>query len=69
MYVRADPAAEPEREDLDTSDKGNPGNDLKSLLYVRSIQTAPRPSRKAAQGGWGWNREGVSREREEAELS
>jgi len=38
VYVRADPAADPERYLLHKRDKGNPGTDLKSLLYVRSIQ-------------------------------
>jgi len=38
VYVRADPAAEPERYLLHKRDKGNPGTDLKSLVYVRSIQ-------------------------------
>jgi len=38
VYVRADPAAEPERYLLHKRDKGNPGTDLKSLVCVRSIQ-------------------------------
>lgn len=38
VYVRADPAAEPERYLLHKRDKGDPGTDLKSLVYVRSIQ-------------------------------
>ena len=38
VYVRADPAADPERYLLHKRDKGDPGTDLKSLVYVRSIQ-------------------------------
>ena len=38
VYVRADPAAEPERYLLLKRDKGDPGTDLKSLVYVRSVQ-------------------------------
>jgi hypothetical protein len=38
VYVRADPAAAAERYLIHKRDKGNPGTDLKSLVYVRSIQ-------------------------------
>jgi hypothetical protein len=38
VYVRADSAADAERFLLHKRDKGNPGTDLKSLVYVRSIQ-------------------------------
>ena len=38
VYVRADPDAEPERYLLHKRDKGSLGTDLKSLVYVRSIQ-------------------------------
>ena len=52
VYVRADPAAEPERYLLHKRDKGNPGTDLKSLVYVRSIQLGAKAleegKRKAA---------------------
>lgn len=52
VYVRADPAAEPERYLLQKRDKGNPGTDLKCLVYVRSIQlgakTLEEGKRKAA---------------------
>jgi len=52
VYVRADPAAEPERYLLHQRDKGNPGTDLKSLVYVRSIQLGAKAleegKRKAA---------------------
>ncbi len=42
VYVRADPAADAERYLLHKRDKGNPGTDLKSLVYVRSIQLGAR---------------------------
>ena len=52
VYVRADPAAEPERYLLHKRDKGDPGTDLKSLVYVRSIQLGAKAleegKRKAA---------------------
>ena len=52
VYVRADPAAEPERYLLHKQDKGDPGTDLKSLVYVRSIQLGAKAleegKRKAA---------------------
>ena len=52
VYVRADSAAEPERYLLHNRDKGNPGTDLKSLVYVRSIQLGAKAleegKRKAA---------------------
>ncbi len=52
VYVRADPAAEPERYLLHKRDKGNPGTDLKSLVHVRSIQLGAKAleegKRKAA---------------------
>ena len=38
VYVQADPASEPMRFLLHKRDKGEPGTDLKSLVYVRSIQ-------------------------------
>jgi hypothetical protein len=38
VYVRAGPASDPDRYILHKRDKGEPGTDLKSLLYVRSIQ-------------------------------
>ena len=38
VYVQADPAREPQRFLLHKRDKGEPGTDLKSLVYVRSIQ-------------------------------
>ena len=52
VYVRADPAAEPERYLFHKRDKGDPGTDLKSLVYVRSIQLGAKAleegKRKAA---------------------
>ncbi len=52
VYVRADPAASAERYLLHKRDKGNPGTDLKSLVYVRSIQLGAKAledgKRKAA---------------------
>ncbi len=52
VYVRADPDAELERYLLHKRDKGNPGTDLKSLVYVRSIQLGAKAleegKRKAA---------------------
>ncbi len=52
VYVRADPAADAERYLLHKRDKGNPGTDLKSLVYVRSIQLGAKAleegKRKAA---------------------
>jgi len=42
VYVRADPDANAERYLLHKRDKGNPGTDLKSLVYVRSIQLGAR---------------------------
>jgi hypothetical protein len=38
VYVRASSSEEPERFLLHKRDKGEPGADLKSLVYVRSIQ-------------------------------
>ena len=52
VYVRADPDAEPERYLLHKRDKGNPGTDLKSLVYVRSIQLGAKALEEGnAQGG------------------
>ena len=52
VYVRADPAAEPERYLLHKRDKGDPGTDLKSLVYVCSVQLGAKAleegKRKAA---------------------
>ena len=52
VCVRAEPAAEPERYLLHKRDKGDPGTDLKSLVYVRSIQLGAKAleegKRKAA---------------------
>ena len=52
VYVWADPAAEPERYLLHKRGKGDPGTDLKSLVYVRSIQLGAKAleegKRKAA---------------------
>ena len=52
VYVRADPPAEPERYLLHKRDKGDPGTDLKSLVYVRSVQLGAKAleegKRKAA---------------------
>ncbi len=52
VCVRADPAADPERYLLHKRDKGDPGTDLKSLVYVRSIQLGAKAleegKRKAA---------------------
>jgi len=52
VYVRADPAGEPARYLLHKRDKGEPGTDLKSLVYVRSIQLGAKAleegKRKAA---------------------
>jgi hypothetical protein len=38
VYVRPGPASDPDRYILHKRDKGEPGTDLNSLLYVRSIQ-------------------------------
>jgi hypothetical protein len=38
IYVQADPTQEPDRYLLHKRDKGQPGTDLRSLVYVRSIQ-------------------------------
>ncbi len=38
VYVQADASKEPERYLLHKRDKGEPGTDLKALVYVRSIQ-------------------------------
>jgi hypothetical protein len=38
IYVQADPTQEPDRYLLHKRDKGEPGTDLRSLVYVRSIQ-------------------------------
>ena len=58
-------AAEPERYLLHKRDKGNPGTDLKSLVYVRSIQLGARAleegKRKAAGPA---SPKAVSRDRE-----
>ena len=59
VYVQADPAREPHRFLLHKRDKGEPGTDLKSLVYVRSIklgdkaleEAKSRPARRKARSG------------------
>jgi hypothetical protein len=52
VYVRAESAEEPIRYLLHKRDKGEPGTDLKALVYVRTIQLGPKAleegKRKAA---------------------
>ena len=54
VYVRAEAAENATRFLLHKRDKGNPGTDLKSLVYVRCIQLGPEAleegKRKAAAG-------------------
>ena len=54
VYVRAEPAENPTRYLLHKRDKGEPGTDLRSLVYVRTIQLGPKAleegKRKAAGG-------------------
>ena len=53
VYVRAPSAEDPDRYLLHKRDKGQPGTDLKSLVYVRSIQLGDKAleegTRKAAK--------------------
>jgi hypothetical protein len=57
VYVQADPAREPKRFLLHKRDKGEPGTDLKSLVYVRSIKLGEKAleegKRRAAKSGSG----------------
>jgi len=52
VYVQADTSKDPQRYLLHKRDKGEPGTDLKSLVYVRSIQLGEKAllegKRKAA---------------------
>ena len=66
VYVRADPDAELERYLLHKRDKGNPGTDLKSLVYVRSIQLGAKAleeGKRRAAGAASQKAAAVSRRR------
>ena len=47
VYVQADPTREPQRFLLHKRDKGEPGTDLKSLVYVRSIKLGDKALEEA----------------------
>ena len=54
VYVQADQAEEPERFLLHKRDKGEPGTELKSLVYVRSIRLGAKAleeGKRKASGG------------------
>ena len=53
VYVRAPSAEDPDRYLLHKRDKGQPGTDLKSLVYVRSIQLGDKAVGGNPEGGQG----------------